>query len=184
MKSFDHRSNRRIAAHYNNEILLWTVIQSKDRAEEIFWFWIAELLSFCFDLVGEMKVYDLSDCMRDISCKIINDPPCYGIESAVKNSSSEYRNYKVAFGVTDIYDACGEFYKEVNESDNEFLKEEIVLIMSDYIKFVAPFVFKEAKKWMSVYRGGVINDEGWLVIEMRYKYYLQNYKDLIKKLKK
>jgi hypothetical protein len=95
-----------------------------------------------------------------------------------------YKDYQAKFGITDIYDDCGEFYKELNESDDEYLKEQIVLIMSDYIKFVAPFAIKEAKKWMSVYRSEAITEEGWMVIETRYKYYLENYKSLIKRLKK
>ncbi len=184
MNSYDPRTNRRITAHYNNEISLWKNVQNKDRAEEIFWFWIAELLSFCFNLVGEMPSSYMSDCMGVISRKIVETPPCDGIEKAVMDLNPVYKDYQAKFGITDIYDDCGEFYKELNESDDEYLKEQIVLIMSDYIKFVAPFAIKEAKKWMSVYRSEAITEEGWMVIETRYKYYLENYKSLIKRLKK
>ncbi len=183
MSRFNREINRRMTAHYNNEMMLWK--ESQERCgDKIFWVWIAELLVWCFDPLREMNPNDFRELMKDVSRKIVGYSPNNEIESWVRDERPEYNDYCEEFRISDCFKDCGEYYKRLINDNDELLKEQIIMILSDYILFVAPFVYAEAKKWVSDHYNIVFDEERRLVYKSLFDGYIQNYKGLIKMLKK
>ncbi|ADL35790.1 hypothetical protein bpr_III102 [Butyrivibrio proteoclasticus B316] len=179
----DLRENKtmRIRAHYKNELSLLELLIGQDDGYRMVWTWVTELLLECF--CDELKGY-LSDPIGILNRKIEGINDISKIFDDVCDQTLKYERYKEKYGISSKIWECGHFYQEIYSHDDEEKKELLVLVLSDYIKNIAPFIVDDSNEWFGKYVSDRFNADTKKQVVARYKKYAAKYKKLIKEFQR
>lgn len=171
--------NMRLEAHYKSEVSLLLELNHSD-SYGVFWTWVAELLTECFN--PDMTITGMNDVMGIIMHKIKGSNEGCEVIHLVESDRSKYDNYLREYGVAKSIEDCGDFYKKIINGNDESKKETIVIVFTDYVKTVAPYVFEESAEWLLLNMNEYFNDKKIAEAKKNYRKYIAKYKSLIKAL--
>lgn len=179
MCAYDTSMNSRINAHYMNEICILEDLHLPDRPYKVFWIWIAELLTECFN--PERSIPAMNDFMGMIMHKIKGDNhDCTEILNIVEENDSEYMRYIEYFKISKVISKCGSYYVRAYDENDEILMERLVTVLSDYVNVIAPYSFEEFVKMTTCFPPMIFNDKKIEEARKNFKGYVAKYKGLIK----
>jgi len=182
-REYDMTQDKRIEFHYRNDMDILGIIGYPERPYKAMWMWVAELLTECFN--PDRSIPAMNDCMGVVMHKVkgINSD-CSEILSVVEDNEQEYVDYCELLHISKKLDECGRYYQDIISSDRCEQKEGMLMALKDYSEVIAPFIFKEAAIWTSIYMDDIIDIEKQEEAKKAFKSYCSKYKGLIKELSK
>ena len=179
MCEYDISINLRINAHYMNEICILKDLHLPYQPDKVFWIWIAELLTECFN--PERSIPAMNDFMGMIMDKIKGDNHgCTEILNIVEENDSEYMRYTEDFKISKAINKCGRYYVRAYDENDEILMERLVTVLSDYVNVIAPYGFEEFVKMTTCIVPRIFDDKKIDEARKIFRGYIAKYKGLIK----
>ena len=178
MHDYDSSFDNTIAEHYKKELHMLDLLEHPYGSKETFWIWTSELLVECFRLAVEENY--AGDFMGMIMFKIKDNNMGCKVYHKIVDDNSQYEIYLKRYGIDTRPGDFENYYIELYEKNNRDANAYLIELLSDYIDTVAPYVFDEFKKMVSLYIKDIIDEKEQSETEKRFKQYIAKYKKLKK----